>query len=129
MLTRVRAYSLLVLYICSAIGLVVDFHYCGGELAKVALYQANEKDCCGEHTDQKPDCCSDHYICMDTDDSESAKSVTVSLPLFTAFTLPKAFDLPGQIRGAQVEAPSPMDHAPPNRGGTAVYLQCRTLLI
>lgn len=127
---NLRIYILLLIYTLSCIGIMVDFHYCGGELESIALYSASEEDCCGEHEDDKKNCCDDKYIFVSTDDTEGAKAYTVSnidfSKIITAVYLqPDKLLFNGFVRGETMVF---LNHAPP-KNEPSLYIKNCVLLI
>lgn len=127
----VKIYSLLSIYLFSCICLVINFHYCGGELEVVALYHADENNCCGENKSQKPDCCQDKYVFVDTDDNEKStqylikhidvvKNIADYPPSFV-----KIVDNDLVLEKMVI----PIEHAPPNNSTTPSFIKNRMLLI
>lgn len=59
---KILAISLLSLYLVSAIGFTISLHYCGGDLASLAIF--NKASCCCDEQKEikkKDDCCKNEY--------------------------------------------------------------------
>jgi hypothetical protein len=127
----VKIYLLLTIYLFSCISLVIDFHYCGGELESVALYQADESDCCGEHEGEKKDCCQDKFVVVDCDDNEQGKQYivkkfeTVKTGGHHSPAIVKIVDN-GLVLDKMV---IPINHAPPDKSSVPLFIKNRILLI
>jgi len=126
-----KIYCFLFIYLFSCISLVIDFHYCGGDLAFVSLYQADEDGCCGDDEEKIPGCCNDKLIVIDTDDSEAGKKyivkgidevkcVAVYVP-FTTVLVNNEFVLKKMV--------IPINHAPPDVLQSHLFIKNRVLLI
>ncbi len=109
--------------------MLIDFHYCGGELAFVSLYQADEDGCCGEHESEKKNCCEDKFVFVDTDDTEASKTFVVKNIDLKSFTLPVYHVVKTNRYFVNSQNLIPLDHAPPNSGTTDLYIKNRILLI
>lgn len=71
---RILPLLLLVIYIGSFSGVMLNLHYCGGKLSLVRLFsKPNEKDCCGNI--EMDDCCHDHasWIKIETAHAHSSQ--------------------------------------------------------
>ena len=127
----IKLYSLLAIYLFSCISLVIDFHYCGGELESVALYHADEDGCCGEDEGTKHNCCKDEFLLIDTDDSEKSnncilaqidvvKNITSNHPVIIS-TINNDWVIEKMV--------IPINHAPPNNIETHLFIKNCILLI
>lgn len=127
---NLRIYILLLIYTLSCIGIMVDFHYCGGELVSINLYQADEDECCGEEQEETSDCCDDKYIAINTDDSENFKSFTFQTFNFYQLIAPAYHAT--KIIDYSVFADKniiPINHAPPNSYLDQLFIKNRILRI
>lgn len=126
-----KIYSLLAIYLFSCISLVIDFHYCGGELESVALYHADEADCCGEHEGNKPNCCKDEFLIVDTDDSEkNTDCVLAQTDIVKSISSYHPFIFSIVNNDWVIEKMViPINHAPPNNTATPTFIKNRILLI
>ena len=111
--------------------MMVDFHYCGGDLVSVTLYQANEDNCCGEHEEETSNCCNDKYLLINTDDTEPNKSYTCSQNHFLKIVSPaySQLSLLFYKSFSSGENIVPLNHAPPNNTLTPLFIKHRMLLI
>ena len=126
-----KIYIFLFIYVFSCLGLMVDFHYCGGDFVSVNLYHANEDNCCGEHEETASNCCNDKYLLINTDDTETNKTYTVTQNHFLKIVSP-AYPQPTFLfynsfaLGENIE---PLNHAPPNRVLMPLFIKHNILLI
>src|SRR5687768_13088833 len=127
----VKIYSFITLYMVSCICLVIDFHYCGGELASVSLYHADEAGCCGEDEGEIPGCCEDKLVVIDTDDSESNKNYVVkNIDLVkTVSPYPPICITITDNHLVLEKMVIPINHAPPNSLASPLFIKNRVLLI
>lgn len=128
---KLRIYIILSIYLISSIGILVDFHYCGGELVSVTLYQTDEDGCCGEDEEKEADCCEDKYLLVETDDSENFKSTLVPSNNFFQFTSStyhqiKLIDYSYVFSAKNLV---PLNHAPPNGDFDPLFLKNGVLRI
>jgi hypothetical protein len=89
------AISLAVVYLAISSGVVLNVHYCMGEIAEVALGQKNN-DKCGQCGMENDGCCHDDVKFVKIQDSHSftsihadfvrAEVIAQALPAFTHFT-------------------------------------------
>jgi hypothetical protein len=126
-----KIYSLLAIYFFSCVCLVIDFHYCGGELESIALYHADEAGCCGKDEGKIPGCCNDKLIVVDTDDNEEGKKYTVK-----NMDLVKSVSVYPPVENTIVDnhlvleqMVIPINHAPPNSLASQLFIKNRVLLI
>lgn len=126
-----KIYSLLAIYLFSCVCLVIDFHYCGGELETVALYHADEDNCCGEEDGERPDCCEDKFVVIDTDDNEKATRYLIK----HTDVVKSISDFPTGIISivdndlVLEKMVIPINHAPPNKDLIPLFIKNRMLLI
>lgn len=128
----IKIYSLLAIYLSSCVSLVIDFHYCGGELETIALYQVNEDGCCGEHEgDEKENCCDDEFLLIDTDNNEEGKKYAIAnidiVKSISSYT-PLVTKMTG-IGFVVNKMVIPINHAPPNNETIPLFIRNRILLI
>ena len=131
LLKYLKISSIIALYTFSCIGLVIDFHYCGGNLESVSLFHADEKGCCGDDESKKPGCCEDRFVVIDTDDTESGKKYDFSnANLLQSVSNPPPF-ITSIVDYQQVmdKMVIPIDHAPPNSSHTPMFIKNRKLVI
>ena len=126
-----KIYSLLAIYLFSCVCLVIDFHYCGGELEKIALYHADEDGCCGEHESGKKDCCDDKFLIIDTDDNEKGKQYIVKHADAVKGISEYASHIVNIVDNNWVleKMVIPINHAPPNSQTIPLFIKNRILLI
>lgn len=120
---KVKVYIFLAIYILSCVGIMLDFHYCSGKFQIVALYHADEDECCGEETEKTCTCCDDKYVYVDTDDSESGKKVAVKENSLKKFTPNYQLSiLPLNNNYYIKDKIIPINHAPPNIGHESLFI-------
>lgn len=127
----IKIYSFLFLYLLSCITLVIDFHYCGGELAYVALYHADEDGCCGDNEGKVPGCCKDKLVVIDTDDNEEVKKYVVKkLDLVRSVSnYPPVENILIDYHIVLEKTVIPINHAPPDDLLSPLFIKNRVLLI
>lgn len=127
----VKIYSFLFLYLFSCVCLVIDFHYCGGELASVSLFHADEAGCCGDEEGTIPGCCEDKLVVIDTDDTESGKKYVVkNIDLVKSVSAyPPVSSVIVDNHLVLEKLVIPINHAPPNSLASPLFIKNRTLLI
>jgi hypothetical protein len=115
---QLKIYFFISVYLLGALGICINFHYCGGELVTVAFFQASEEDCCGSENENKNHCCEDTYLLVDTDDSENL--TTYNLPPLVKVQLAHAaireLNLLAGGFTPRLKTYLPPHHAPPNAG-------------
>lgn len=122
---QLKIYIILSLYLISSIGILVDFHYCGGELVEVSLYQADEDGCCGEDEEKEDDCCEDKYVLIETDNSENYQSCPIPSNDFVQFVASsyREVNLIDYKNVVSSKNFITLDHAPPNGEMDPLYLK------
>jgi hypothetical protein len=125
-----KIYALLTIYLFSCISIVIDFHFCGGELEAVALYHADEAGCCGEHESEKKDCCQDKLIVINTDDSEKNGSYTIQIDFVKSITAsPMVASTIIDHHLVLEKLVIPINYAPPNHSDVPLFIKNKLLLI
>jgi hypothetical protein len=113
-LKKLLAISLAVVYLAISSGIVVNFHYCMGEIAEVALGNQSSDKCgnCGMENDG---CCHDDVKVVKIQDSQSIVSINADFAkaeilaqTYTDFSTP-SYDLPASVIVQTA-------HAPPGKG-------------
>ena len=67
---KILSIILLSLYLVSSIGVTINAHYCGGNLASLALFE-KVSCCCDEEEAEKPtDCCKDEIKTIKISDDQ-----------------------------------------------------------
>lgn len=126
-----KIYSLLAIYFFSSVCLVIDFHYCGGELASVSLFHADEANCCGEEEGEIPGCCEDKLVVIDTDDNEASKKYIVkNIDLVKSISAyPPVSSVIVDNHLVMEKSVIPINHAPPNSLASPLFIKNCVLLI
>lgn len=111
--------------------LVVDFHYCGGELESISLYHADEDGCCGKEEGKRPGCCTDKLVAVDTDDNEAGKNYIVkNTDVVTAVAAYTPFEsIIADYDFILEKMVIPINHAPPDDLHSPLFIKNRVLLI
>ena len=82
MLNKVKkliSISLLTIYTSIAFGVAINFHYCGGHLAKVSLLNINGKAGCRCNPGAMPmDCCKDKLIIQKADNHRIVQQISIA---------------------------------------------------
>lgn len=105
-------------------GVVLNFHYCGGDLETVALYHADEDDCCGDEAEKNCSCCADKFISVDTDDSEKTKTVVHYTNFVKKIALKYQLAMINLSDGYRTsDNVIPINHAPPNTGPEPLFIK------
>jgi len=127
----VKIYSLLAIYLFSCIGLVINFHYCGGDLESVSLYHADEDGCCGDSEDKMPGCCKDKVVLIDTDDNEANTKYAVKNiePVKRAWFYPTLITTIVDNNLVMEKMVIPINHAPPDHTDSPLFIKNSVLLI
>lgn len=98
---------LIVLYLSSATGLRLQFHYCGGELDYVAVVQTGDECCVCHSKAPTTGCCSTETLSIKTPAKHQVQSLQTGFSI-QAFALPPSeFSFPvfspaGGMRNAEV---------------------------
>lgn len=86
LMKRLFILTVALLYLGTAMGVGLNFHYCFGQLASVKLYQ-NTPSCKFIRKTRLPDCCKSKHIALKVKDSHqpsqytfAAKNMVVALP-------------------------------------------------
>ena len=128
---NLKIYCFLFIYFFSCFTLVIDFHYCGGDLASVSLFHADESGCCGDEEGTIPGCCTDKLVIIDTDDNEAAqKYVIKNVDFVKCITFCPAVGNTLVDNQLVVEKTViPINHAPPDILRSPIFIKNRVLLI
>lgn len=116
-----------VLYLFSCLGIITDYHYCGGELQSIAIYHVCEVRCCGEDEEKEMDCCYDTCLVVDKDESESIKTSCLGkndglINILAINQNPlKMIGISNSYRLSFL----PFDHAPPNITAKSLFVKNR----
>lgn len=87
---RLLAILFLTIYISTAFGTAINFHYCGKRLANVSLLNFGASGGCACNPSNKPmDCCENDLLYQKADNHETVQPVLTPeiAPLFTAASL------------------------------------------
>ena len=66
---KIFSVILSILYFSLSSGAMVNFHYCGGELASIQINSGDKSCCCGT-TEISSSCCQDENVILDIDVDE-----------------------------------------------------------
>ena len=109
------------IYLAVSSGMVLNLHYCMGELKSWDLRSANKNTCgiCGMHKANGKGCCHDEQRQLKLDNAQQLVSLDVQLPSISEITLPGYFDallslqvLPASVLTLTVHAPPGLHHVP-----------------
>lgn len=68
----------LIIYAGTALGVVINFHYCGGYLAHIAILNlGGQVGCSCNPKDMPKDCCKDKLVCITTDKHNTAQQAVI----------------------------------------------------
>lgn len=72
-----KIYTILLatLYLVPAIGIMINVHHCGGELASVSLVQSFQRTCACSNEDALPGCCENTVVRMHIGDAQQKSPV------------------------------------------------------
>jgi len=128
---KVVACFVLLIHLVGCIGITLNFHYCGGEIAGVALFQYNEENCCDEEAENEHGCCHDEYLTANTDDLESPSKFSISKNDAVRSLFTPHISSAGLNKYAVTLTPVliPPNHAPPNNPHSPLFLKNCVLLI
>lgn len=110
--------------------MLLNLHYCGGEIKAISLVKTDESNCCGDMEEAEEDgCCKDEVKFIKINELQSiAKKVTLNFLNFSY--LCKIYSTEIQFTSLQEDYKEnllPLDHAPPNQ--IPLFITNRTLLI
>jgi hypothetical protein len=113
LMKKILAISLAIIYLAIASGVVVNVHYCMGEVADVALGH-KESDRCGTCGMDNKGCCNDEVSVVKIQDSHSIVSLQSDFPKAEALAqqFPQANDFNSLASDTYL---TPKVHAPPDR--------------
>lgn len=81
---KLFAITIALLYLAFSCGLVVNMHYCMGELAEISYHSTPKSDDCGYCGMEDADCCHDDLKVFKPDDShKSSLAVKFEIPVFS----------------------------------------------
>ena len=119
-------------YLASAVGTTVHYHYCMDKLVEAGLWHNDNKKCgkCGmeKSHEKNKGCCKDEhkqYKLENDHKGSQAYQLTELAPVFLPAT---QFELP-YIKLPTVTEQNPLSHAPPRNGGKTVYILNRVFRI
>ncbi len=115
------------LYITLSSGIVVNLHYCMGDLATVELGLSHDDTCgkCGMK-DRKGCCETEYQVVKVQDAHQAAKDVQLGF-----FALPATVAVPAEpaIAVEAVQAAAYASYTPPDSGGNDLYIAIRVFRI
>lgn len=101
---------LLLVYLPHAVEMVINVHYCFGELQSVSFYHVEDSSCCERFVLKAP-CCEDQQIQFSVDeDQQLASALNLQLPLGECMDIPAPKPVPAQLRQQPLHPPV---NAPP----------------
>ncbi len=117
-------------YLLAAMGATVNFHYCGGHLKKISLFNTcDEKACCGNKMKSK-NCCKNKSTFVKLKDkyksTEGLQLPIIHFKITASFLIPNPLHLQPALSFRLI---TPDYHAPPYSIHTPIYLRHRILLI
>ena len=121
-----------VLYIITSTGAMVHLHYCMGKQANWRLGYSQSKICegCGmEEGDNVDGGCKDQHKYLKNDNDQKAAENSYQFFRVKAISILPGFIIPALLPIASVTEENSFEDAPPRRGGLAVYIFNRVLLI
>ena len=120
-------------YISASVGATVQMHYCMGKLADWGLVSYGSETCgkCGMEKSAKKDngCCKDEHKFVKNDTDQ--KTTETACQMFHAMAVAPPlsfFEIPAAEITTLTEQ-NPINHAPPQHNGVAVYLRNCVFLI
>jgi hypothetical protein len=121
LMKKILAISLAIVYLAIASGVVVNVHYCMGEVASVALGHS-ESDRCGNCGMDNDGCCNDEVTVVKIQDSHSVVSLQADFPKAEALQqkFPQAEDFTGLAMHTYL---APQAHAPPGGNQLPLHVQ------
>lgn len=86
---KIIAIFFLIIYAGTALGVAINFHYCGGYLAHISILNLGDHvGCPCNQKDMPKDCCKDKLICFQTDNHKFAPQPVVLDPVSFTIDLP-----------------------------------------
>jgi hypothetical protein len=80
---KLLAIFFLIVYANIAFGVAINYHYCGGHLAKISILNFGSQEGCGCAPENMPkDCCKDRMNYAKADNHKSIQQATVSQKSF-----------------------------------------------
>jgi hypothetical protein len=115
------AISLAVVYLAISSGVVVNIHYCMGEVAEVALGH-DTSDTCGKCGMENDGCCHDDVKVVKIQDAQSITGIPVDF--VKSYAQVESFFIPDVITPfVSVSAPVEKANAPPGKGQVSLCIK------
>ncbi len=132
MLRKIFIVSLSVLYLAVTAGLVVNMHYCMGDLSSVTFsHDADHTDgaCskCGMNKTENH-CCSDEVTTFKLSDAQEASGFSYSMDALSSANLPHSISLKDPLQGVSM-IPSADYFSPPPKLLNKVYISIQVFRI
>ena len=119
------------IYLAVSSGLVLNLHYCMGELKSWDLLNTSKNACgtCGMHKANGKGCCHDEQKQIKLDNAQQLASLDVQLPFISTLSLPAYFEALPSLFGLPITVLHSPVHAPPGASHVPIFVRNRNFRI